>query len=447
MTQQLAAYGGPFAYTGQQNASIGARVGAYFVDGLIFGSLSVLLTLIFYGLGPDAIGIVIYLLGSILLAIVYWATLSHGQTPGMKVSGVRLVRVQPGTDIDAGGPGVAVVVGRSIVYTLGSYIIVGPLSPLFDGTGANRGWHDKASGTWMINARTDAALRVFGGAATGAAPHTAPGALPTLSAQPLLPPPPPPPAALATPATAAPSFGAVGVGYVALPAPGVPVLAATEASMETVIAPPRAGINRPVQSPPATLGLVPPLTPPAGPLATPPVAGVISAVPGFAVRVPVPPAPVGPPPAAPFAAPFATPFPAPPSGPDLASERALDEDLDETRAVVPAVALARWALRLDTGEAIDVVGNGFLGRNPAAPDARLAQLVPYPDDTKSISKTHLSFGIDGARLWVMDRRSTNGTLLIRSGQPDVAVDADRPTFMQAGDLLALGDRRIAVETR
>ncbi|WP_104082178.1 RDD family protein [Cryobacterium sp. Y11] len=419
MTQQLPAYGGSMSYTGHENASIGARIGAYLLDGLIFGGPGVLLALIYYGLGGDLIGLVIYLLGSIALAIYYWVRLSRGQTPGMKASGVRLVRVQPGMDIDANGPGFGVVLGRSIVFTLSTYIVVGPLSPLFDGTGANRGWHDKASGTWMINARTDAAERVFGQVATSSLP-------PAPSAERLLPPPPPP---AALPATRS-------VDYLPLPAPGSPLLAESESQLETVIAPVRHrdDLVPPPPTPPAPLRA--PATPP-----VPPADGVISAVPGFAVHPPQP--PVAAPPAGGY---FAAPPVSSPAVLHLSEADNLDEDLDETRAAAPAAA-SLWTLRLDTGEPVDVARSGFIGRNPAAPDDRPAQLVVYPDNTKSISKTHLSFGLDGTRLWVMDRRSTNGTKLIRSGQPEAVVDVDRPTFLEAGDTLALGDRRITVETR
>lgn len=419
MTQPLAAFGGPFASTGQVNASIGARAGGYLLDGLIFGGLGVLLALIYYGLGGEFIGLLIYLLGTIALAIYYWVRLSRGQTPGMKASGVRLIRVQPGMDIDASGPGFGVVVGRSIVFTLSAYIIIGPLSPLFDGTGANRGWHDKASGTWMIDARTDAAQRVFGEVG-------APSLPPAPSAERLLPPPPPP----AAPPAESPARP---VDYLPLPAPGSLLLVESESQLETVIAPVR-GRDGLVSPPPAPLRAA--ATPP-----VPPAVGVISAVPGFAVH------PQQPPVAAPPAGGY---FAAPPvSSPAVSAPRAdndIDQNLDETRAVAPA-AESQWTLRLDTGEPVDVARSGFIGRNPAAPDDRPAQLVVYPDDTKSISKTHLSFGLDGPRLWVMDRRSTNGTRLIRLGKPETAVDVDRPTFLEAGDTLALGDRRITVETR
>ncbi|WP_104126297.1 RDD family protein [Cryobacterium sp. Y57] len=418
MTQQLAAFDGPFTHTGQVNASIGARIGAYLLDGLIFGGLGVLLALIYYGLGGEFIGFLIYLLGTIALAIYYWVRLSRGQTPGMKANGVRLIRVQPGMDIDASGPGFGVVLGRSIVFTLSSYIIIGPLSPLFDGTGANRGWHDKASGTWMIDARTDAAQRVFGQV-------RAPSLPPAPSTQ-WLPPPPPPPAAPPAVSPARP------VDYLPLPVPGAPLLVESESQLETVIAPARGRAGR-VPPPPASPSPLSAPTPPP----VPPSVGVISAVPAFAAHPPQPPV-VAPPAGGYFAA-------RPISSPALPA-LIIDRDLDETRAAAPAAG-SQWTLRLDTGEPVDVANSGFIGRNPTAPDDRPAQLVVYPDDTKSISKTHLSFGLDGTRLWVMDRRSTNGTKLIRSGKPETVVDVDRPTFLEAGDTLALGDRRITVETR
>jgi len=113
--------------------------------------------------------------------------------------------------------------------------------------------------------------------------------------------------------------------------------------------------------------------------------------------------------------------------------------------------VAEWILRLDTGEEFPADGPGYVGRNPAAPatdpDASSARLVVFADDTRSISKTHLGFGLEGSRLWVTDRRSTNGTSVIRAGRGDQAVATDGRTYLEAGDVLALGDRRITVGTR
>jgi predicted component of type VI protein secretion system len=57
-----------------------------------------------------------------------------------------------------------------------------------------------------------------------------------------------------------------------------------------------------------------------------------------------------------------------------------------------------------------VAGSGLVGRNPVAADGeRVDYLVQIVDPHRSVSKTHLEFGVDGDTLWIADRGSANGT--------------------------------------
>ena len=67
------------------------------------------------------------------------------------------------------------------------------------------------------------------------------------------------------------------------------------------------------------------------------------------------------------------------------------------------------------------------------------------DPDKSLSKTHAQFQVvpDGA-LVVMDRGSTNGSVLLRKGVAK-PLTAGRPATLVDGDTVRFGDREMRVE--
>ncbi|MDP3892098.1 RDD family protein [Nocardioides sp.] len=142
--------------------------------------------------------------------------------------------------------------------------------------------------------------------------------------------------------------------------------------------------------------------------------------------VPVPQPEVASPPAAPAPAPVPTPAAGPPAAP---------------RPPAPA----RWRVTFDTGESFPVEGLGLVGRGPQARSGEpVRHLVPLKSHDMSLSKTHAQFHVarDGA-LVVMDRGSTNGSVLVRKGTTrDLA--PGRPTTLLDGDLVRLGDREMLV---
>ena len=158
-------------------------------------------------------------------------------------------------------------------------------------------------------------------------------------------------------------------------------------------------------------------------------------------------------PAEPHTAAAAVAAPEPVTGPATpAVSRWSGEELDEielTRLRTPATGIAPvpHALRLvfDTGERVDVEGEGVVGR---APQGSVAHVIAIDDPARSLSKTHLSFGPAGpGELWLVDRGSTNGTVVVR---PDGAA-ATLPPGMRAvvtvGWSLRLGERTVRVEGR
>lgn len=106
---------------------------------------------------------------------------------------------------------------------------------------------------------------------------------------------------------------------------------------------------------------------------------------------------------------------------------------------------SKWRLQFDSGETFLVEGLGLVGRKPAGRQGEAVRhVVPLRSADMSISKTHAQFHLatDGA-LVVMDRGSTNGSLLIRRGVTR-ELPAGRPTTLVDGDVVRFGDREMRI---
>jgi uncharacterized RDD family membrane protein YckC len=106
---------------------------------------------------------------------------------------------------------------------------------------------------------------------------------------------------------------------------------------------------------------------------------------------------------------------------------------------------ARWEVVFDTGERFEVRGLTLVGRRPEPrPGEPVKRLVTLPSDDMSLSKTHAQFQVvpDGA-LVVMDRGSTNGSLLIRAGVTR-RMAGGKPATLRDGDRVRFGDREMTV---
>jgi uncharacterized RDD family membrane protein YckC len=111
----------------------------------------------------------------------------------------------------------------------------------------------------------------------------------------------------------------------------------------------------------------------------------------------------------------------------------------------PAPTARRWRVGFDTGESFAVDGLTLVGRAPEArADERADRLVTLPTGDQSLSATHAQFQVvpTGA-LVVMDRGSTNGTVLIRGGVPR-HLAGPRPATLLDGDVVRFGDRTMTV---
>jgi FHA domain len=93
------------------------------------------------------------------------------------------------------------------------------------------------------------------------------------------------------------------------------------------------------------------------------------------------------------------------------------ESVEQREAeVVPAAEPASFTFTLSSGGVETVSGSGLLGRRPAPqPGEEVGVLIAFVDPGRSVSKTHLEFGVEGDNLWICDRYSANGTVLRAPG--------------------------------
>ncbi len=122
---------------------------------------------------------------------------------------------------------------------------------------------------------------------------------------------------------------------------------------------------------------------------------------------------------------------------------------DDGRTVVRPkpglVAGPRWRVTFDDGETFVVEGLALVGRRPETRSGeQVHHLVPLTSTDMSVSKTHAQFGpaTDGV-LVVMDRGSTNGSVLVRQGVAR-PLAAGKPTTLVDGDKVSFGDRQMTV---
>jgi hypothetical protein len=128
------------------------------------------------------------------------------------------------------------------------------------------------------------------------------------------------------------------------------------------------------------------------------------------------------------------PPPPPSAGAPIATQRRTD-----------GAARAAWRVTFDTGETFVVEGLALVGRRPEPRGGEpVKHLVPLRSTDMSLSKTHAQFQVvpDGA-LVVMDRGSTNGSVVVRKGVSK-PLTAGRPATLIDGDMVRFGDRSMSV---
>lgn len=347
----------------------------------------------------------------VLVSLVYAVLLGMaGISPGKALVGLRVVGAEDGRPI--GLPNALLrtgVLGIFTLPTLGLGLATLAWTAVMDPGGRRRGGHDRMSGAVVVDVRPMEVAEVA---------DDRPRAIVNLTAMRLMPAPPAEvlqmpvrverPPSPSAPSGPAPSGAAYEAPYVQqAPAPQ----ALPQRQTPSAPQPPAASAPAPVR----------PLSPaqPAQPFDRPvPAPGAHAAVPSEQPTL----IPGGP---------GATP------GGESATVRR-----PEAAEQAPAPV---WRVSFDTGETFVVEGLALVGRRPE-PRANevVTHLVPLRSSDMSLSKTHAQFQVvpDGA-LVVMDRGSTNGSVVVRQGVSK-SLTAGRPATLLEGDTVRFGDRTMTV---
>lgn len=403
--------------------SIGPRVLAYAVDVVAAAAAAAL------GLGIDrlTVGAAGVLSGVLPLVVAIAQVVAEGlrgATLGAWLLGLRTVDERTGSV-----PGIPraflrqLVAGLGVVACLvGNWVVVA--SGAWDSGPRRRGWHDKASGTAVVRAGGQTATSsVRPAGSSPAQPVSAPWTPGAPSADPVR--------------TSAPAAGgAAGLDefLFAPPAPGVASPGVPPGPAPAVA--PAAGSPAPDLLPPAPVPSDGPVPSDASRPPARPEADLLPPPPAVARREHVDARPV-----VPAAGPL-------PIDDDLA-------DLEHTRVRDPESLRRRTgtlALHFDTGERVRVVGRGLVGRGPRAEDGQdILHVVALNDAARSLSRVHAEFGPQPAApdqdttIWVSDRGSTNGTVVIDPAGTARVLPAGARALVGAGWTVRLGDREARVE--
>lgn len=406
------------------------RVVAYIIDTLIAAGigiiLGVVLVIIAVSAGPyEMLGVLVLGLPVVCLLLLGWYviyTFMQGGkgSIGMRAQKIRLVREDGGAPL---GFGRALL--RNIIFSLAASIVVGYFTPLFDSSGRLQGWHDKVVHSLMLDSRINPVnaprldtvhvpLRPLrtGPTMPGLATPPVPGAPVPGASAPSMPAP-----SFSAPTTAAPDETVRAADIPARPAPPAPPAPVAPAVPDALAVP--------------AAPTAPAPTPQAAP--TPEPHALIAFVPG--ITQDGPPEHPAPTPSAPVAAP---PAPAAPE-PDLEVEQASDiADIEDTRISIPG---HRLVFTWDDGTKATVSGRTLFGRNPAPEEG--ATVVSVRDETLSLSKTHFEAAAASSGGWILDRHSTNGTVIVRDGHRIVCAPGEQ-VHIRLGDAIEIGDRIVTV---
>lgn len=104
-----------------------------------------------------------------------------------------------------------------------------------------------------------------------------------------------------------------------------------------------------------------------------------------------------------------------------------------------------FTLKFSNGDTISVTSGGLLGRNPTAATGDTGEhLIIVTDPDRTVSKTHLEFGIEEGSFWVCDRFSGNGTTVHEQGRPSRRLVPGRRYRIERGTLVGIGEESFTV---
>jgi pSer/pThr/pTyr-binding forkhead associated (FHA) protein len=65
--------------------------------------------------------------------------------------------------------------------------------------------------------------------------------------------------------------------------------------------------------------------------------------------------------------------------------------------------------------------------------------VSVPSPQQDISRSHVEVRLEGWHVLAVDLNTTNGTTLLRAGQPPLRMHPGEPVLVVSGDVVDLGD--------
>ena len=107
---------------------------------------------------------------------------------------------------------------------------------------------------------------------------------------------------------------------------------------------------------------------------------------------------------------------------------------------VPRPRLGR--MRLSTGELLDLDQSMVIGRQPSVSRVQggvMPKLVQVASPGGDISRSHVEVRLEGWHVMLCDLKATNGTVLVREGQPPRRLAQNEMAILLDGDIAELGD--------
>lgn len=100
------------------------------------------------------------------------------------------------------------------------------------------------------------------------------------------------------------------------------------------------------------------------------------------------------------------------------------------------------SMRMSNGEVVDLDRSVIVGRQPSMSRVQgdvMPRMVQVRGEQGDISRSHAEVQLDGWHVMLRDLNSTNGTFLIREGQPPRRLAQGEQTMLLDGDIAQLGD--------
>ncbi len=105
-------------------------------------------------------------------------------------------------------------------------------------------------------------------------------------------------------------------------------------------------------------------------------------------------------------------------------------------------------LNFSDGKRITLTETVLIGRNPRPGSSEvIGELIRVSDPGRSVSKTHVLIGVDDEGVWVVDRASTNGTIVTLADAQQIICTANQVVRLPDGAVVSFGDYSIHFEYR